>query len=74
MYDDPSWPFIIETDASHDGLGAILLQADENGVKWPITYASRSLSDDEIKWDTREQEALAVIWAAENFRPFVQGR
>ena len=47
------------------------MQADENGVVRPITFASRSLSEDEIKWDTREQEALAVIWAAENFRPFV---
>ncbi len=61
----------MRTDASHAGLGAILLQADENGAERPITYASRTLSDDEVKWDTREQESLAVIWAAENFRPFV---
>ena len=62
---------MIRTDASHAGLGAILLQNDENGVERPLTYASRSLSDEERKWDTREQEALAVIWAAEYFRPFV---
>ena len=54
VYNDPDRPFIIRTDASHAGLGAIRLQNDENGVQRPITYASRSLSADEIKWDTRE--------------------
>ena len=54
VYYQADRPFIIRTDASHAGLGAILLQADENGVERPITYASRTLSDDELKWDTRE--------------------
>ncbi|XP_066965511.1 uncharacterized protein [Macrobrachium rosenbergii] len=37
-------PFILRTDASSTGLGAVLLQEHEN-EKWPVFYASRKLSE-----------------------------
>ena len=30
---------VLETNASHDGLGAVLVQQHTNGTTWPIAYA-----------------------------------
>jgi len=40
---DVSQPFILQTDASHVGIGALLLQEDSAGEKCPVAYASRKL-------------------------------
>lgn len=41
-YADFSGPFILEIDASHSGLGAVLSQEAESGIR-PVAYASRGL-------------------------------
>ena len=38
------------------------------------TYASRSLSDTEEKYDTYEKEALATLFCVTHFRPHLYGR
>ncbi|XP_069999422.1 uncharacterized protein [Penaeus vannamei] len=55
---DVNKSFILRTDASDVGLGAVLLQEDAD-VKMPVAYASRKLSDAEKKYLV-ERECLAV--------------
>jgi transposase InsO family protein len=74
-YPDFSRPFIIRTDASTIGLGAVLCQ--DNGDKagpQVIAYASRSLKPSEKHYSPYKLEFLAVYWAVtKKFSHYVQG-
>uniref|UniRef100_A0A6V7JGH6 RNA-directed DNA polymerase n=1 Tax=Bracon brevicornis TaxID=1563983 RepID=A0A6V7JGH6_9HYME len=64
---DFNQPFVLQTDASTVGLGAVLTQV-QGGEERVIAYASRALTDPEKNYTTTEQECLAVIWAIRKFR------
>ena len=63
-------PFILQTDASNDGLGAVLVQ-EFDGIEHPIAYISRQLNKAEKNYMTTEQECLAVVWACKAFEPYL---
>jgi hypothetical protein len=69
---DPKSPYVLKTDASNYALGAVLTQRSEDG-EHPIEYASRTLNQSEINYSTTEKEALAVVWALDKFRGYVEG-
>ncbi|XP_076451106.1 uncharacterized protein LOC143286993 [Babylonia areolata] len=70
---DPSKTFVLRTDASGLGLGAVLLQDHGEGLQ-PIAFASKKLSGAEQRYHTIEQEALAVVWGIRKFYPYLYGR
>ncbi len=61
-YADYTKPFIVHTDASGDGLGAVLYQ-EHDGVEKVVAYASRSLRNAERNYPTHKLEFLALKWA-----------
>jgi len=73
QYPDFSKPFILTTDASGIAVGGILSQGKINKYQ-PIAYASRTLTDNEVKYDTYEKEALAIVYCIKHFRPYLYGR
>ena len=66
-------PFILQTDASNEGIGAVLLQT-ENEVKKPIAFISKQLKDAERNYSTIEKECLSIIWAIEKFQRYLYGK
>ena len=66
-------PFMLETDASGSGLGAVLAQHQEDGSVRPVAYASRSLQQHEKNYGITELEGLAVVWAVKHFRHYLYG-
>lgn len=75
-YADFSRPFILEIDASHSGLGAVLSQETDTGVR-PVAYASRGLRPTErnmSNYSSMKLELLALKWAmTEKFREYLLG-
>jgi len=70
---DYSKPFIVHTDASSEGLGAVLYQ-QEGGRERVIAYASRSLSASEKNYPAHKLEFLALKWAVtEKFHDYLYG-
>ena len=72
-YPDPDTEFLLFTDASEFGIGAVLGQI-QNKKEVVIAYSSRHLNEAELKYSTVEKECLALIDAIKRFRSYVLGR
>ncbi|PIK36304.1 hypothetical protein BSL78_26871 [Apostichopus japonicus] len=70
-FPDFSKPYILHTDASLMGLGAVLYQEQEGKLR-VIAYASRTLSAPEKNYHSTKLEFLALKWAVtERFRDYL---
>ena len=65
---------ILQTDASGQGLGAVMLQPDSQGDLCPIAYASRVLGPSEKNYSQIEREALSIVFGVQKFRQYLLGR
>lgn len=68
-YPDYTKKFVLTTDASNQGLGAVLSQEGH-----PCVYISRTLNKAEVNYTTKEKELLAIVWAVKRFRQYLLGR
>ena len=69
---DISKPFVLRTDASNTGVGAVLLQ-DHEGQLFPVSYASKKLLQREVAYSTIEKECFAIVWAIKKFMLYLYG-
>ena len=76
-YPDYTQPFILETDASLKGLGAVLSQKGKDGEVCIIAYASRSLWPSErsmCDYSSAKIELMALKWSVcEKFKDYLLG-
>ena len=59
-------------DASDYAIGAILGQRTDKMFK-AIYYASKTINEAQVNYSTTEKEMLAIVFACENFRPYILG-
>lgn len=68
-------PFILTTDWSKVAIGAVLSQVDaDTGFDHPVAFASRLLNAAECNYSPTEGELLALVWAVNKFRLYLDGR
>ena len=73
IFPDYEKQFVIYTDASSDGLGAVLSQ-EKDGVEHPVVYASRTLGATEKSYSSPKLECLALTWAVQFFHNYIHGK
>ena len=71
-FPDFNKPFLLETDTSGRGLGAVLSQKQADGRYHPIAYASRVMNETEQRYHSNKQEFLALKWTVtEQFHKYL---
>lgn len=65
--------FIVQTDASGEGIGVVLAQRDRD-AEHPILYLSRKFSESEKKFCTTERECAAIIFAIKKLKHYLDGQ
>jgi hypothetical protein len=70
---DFSKVFILHTDWSALGIGAILGQLDEEGKEYVIAYASQKNNKAESNYSSYKGECLAIVWVVIHFKPYFYG-
>ena len=73
-YFDQKKDIFLQVDASMQGLGAALMQKDQQGRLKPDVYASRSLTDAEKRYSNIEYELLAVVFGYIRFHYYLYAR
>lgn len=69
---DTTRSFVIETDASEYAIGCVLSQANiTTGKLHPVAYDGRKLTPAEINYPVHEKELLAVKYALQTWRIYI---
>ena len=68
-YFDPEKELVLQVDSSKDGVRAAILQGGR-----PTEFASRTLTQAELKWAQTEKETLSLVFGLERFDQYTYGR
>ena len=61
VFPDCSQMFILDTDASNQGIESVLSQTQDDGLEHVVSYTSRALSKAERRYSVTRKEPLAVV-------------
>ncbi|GFV40128.1 retrovirus-related Pol polyprotein from transposon 412 [Trichonephila clavipes] len=73
IYPQSDKPFILDTDASNESVGAVLSQ-EINGQERVVAYWSKCLSKPERNYCVTRKELLAIVKAIEHFHHYLYGQ
>ncbi|GFU60160.1 retrovirus-related Pol polyprotein from transposon 412 [Trichonephila clavipes] len=73
IYPQPDKPFILDTDASNESVGAVLSQ-EIDGQERVVAYWSKCLSKPERNYCVTRKELLAIVKAIEHFHHYLYGK
>jgi hypothetical protein len=65
-------PIKLQTDASDEGIGAVILQICPDGDR-PMAYLSKKFTPAQRKWSPMEQECYAFICALDKWHNYLSG-
>ena len=72
VFPDFDKPFLLETDASKERLGAVLSQKQDDGHYHPVAFGSRTLTPSEQNYHSSKLEFLALKWSVtEHFKEYL---
>ena len=74
VFPDFTREFASDTDASNQGIGAVLSQIQTDGQEQVVVYASRLLSKTEWRYSVTRKELSAVVVFLNHFRQYLLGR
>ena len=72
-YPGPYKEYLLKTNASNLGLGAVLSQKQSNGRYHPVAFRSRALHGTEVNYHNMKLEFLAMNWSIEHFQTYLFG-
>ncbi len=70
---NPDKPYYVEVDAFNYATGGILAQLGADEQWHPVAYLSKSLLEPKRNYDIHNKELLAIIWALESWRHYLEG-
>ncbi len=70
---DPTKPFILTTDASEYGIGAVLSQKQKDGTEKMISAFSKNLDKAQLNYSVTDKELLGLVKGIENYRHYLLG-
>ena len=72
VFPDFDKPFLLETDASKEGLGAVLSQKQNDGRYHAVAFGSHSLTPSEKNYHSSKLEFLVLKWSmTEHFKEYL---
>ena len=72
-YPNPNKEYLLETDASKLGLGAVLSQKQVDGRYHPVAFSSQALHGAEVNYHSMKLKFLAMKWSIEHFQTYLLG-